>query len=99
VMVFAHGTDEDDHGFAAKFGPARITFGEGALIEAVPVPSETSEATYSLAKVERDRQVATVTYTFDLKTVAKAGARTARLHFADSTSKVFDVVIDLAKVQ
>jgi hypothetical protein len=99
VIVFAHGADEDDAAFAAGFSAATLLVAGAAAQTAEPAPSETSEAVYPLAARNRSRQVATITYRFDLSAVPGAGARRAWLFFRDATGKAFDLPVDLGRFQ
>lgn len=99
IVVFAHGADETDEAFAAGFSAATLTISGDAPITAEPMASETSEAVYPLAAHNRARQVATITYRFDLSALRDAGRRTAQLRLRDATGRAFDIPIDLRRFE
>jgi hypothetical protein len=95
IIVFAHGASSKDMGFAKAFGAARLSVG-GMSLNAAPVSSDPSSTVYPLARTDRDRFVARVTYNFNLSDMALATAANARLSFIDGSGKAFDLPIDLA---
>lgn len=99
VIVYAHGADADDEAFATGFSPATLTFAGAEPLTAKPTHSEITDAVYPLAVRNRSRQVATISYRFDVGGIADAGRRTARLSLRDATGKVFEIPVDLAQFE
>jgi hypothetical protein len=95
-IVFAHGSDEADMEFPAKFSTATLTIA-GKQLAAVAVDrGGPSFSTYPLSTTGRSRFVATISYRFDLRTVPGAATAQGRLGFTDATGKPFDLPVNLA---
>lgn len=99
ILVFAHGKDAEDDSFPKRFGQASLIFPDG-IIDAVDTDrGEPSEAVYPLATVNRQRNVATITYRFNLSQWPDAGRRSGRLVFIDGDGKRFDLPLDLSRFE
>jgi hypothetical protein len=94
-IVFAHGSNEGDMEFPARFSAASLTIGGHQLATIAVDRGGPSFSTYPLATKDRSRFVATVTYRFDLATVPGAATAAGRLAFTDATGKAFDLPVNL----
>jgi hypothetical protein len=95
-IVFAHGGDEADMEFPARFSAATLTIGTKQLAATAIDRGGPSISTYPLSTSGHTRFVATITYRFDLAGVADAARAKGRLGFTDATGKSFDLTVDLA---
>jgi hypothetical protein len=94
-IVFAHGSDEADMEFPAKFSTASLTIAGKPLSASAVDRGGPSFSTYPLATTDRSRFVATITYRFDLQTVPGAATAQGRLAFTDASGKSFDLPVNL----
>jgi hypothetical protein len=95
-IVFAHGGDEADMEFPDKFSAATLTIGGKQLAATAVDRGGPSFSTYPLSTTGHSRFVATITYRFDLASVADAARGKGRFAFTDATGKSFDLPVDLA---
>ena len=95
-IVFAHGGDEADMEFPAKFSVATLAIGRNQVAATAVDRGGPSISTYPLSTTGHMRFVATITYRFDLTGIADAGQGKARLGFTDASGKSFDLPVDLA---
>ena len=97
VIVYAHGSDEHDRGFADRFGPAVLTLNGRQLVAVSVAHSEPDDTQYPHASGNARRYVATVTYRFDLGGVKKADAQRGTLALVDASGKRFDIPVELGR--
>ena len=96
IILFTHGPDAKDESYVEKFSNARLVFGNDTIVAQKMEHSEPSESTYPLATENRERQVATITFHFNLSKSPKLQATRGRLQFTDDAGRTFDQPIDLS---
>lgn len=99
VIIYAHGANPADESFVGRFGRATLVLGSEIVDAETAVHSDPSDAVYPQLPQDRHRQVATITYRFDLSRWPDAGARVGRLLFTDGSGKAFNLPLDLARFE
>lgn len=95
--IFAHGAAEDDQDFLQRFSPPQLTFAGRAARLTGQDRSPTFRDIYPHAPAsDRERQVGTVTFRFQLDPASLADGRGV-LSFTDACAKAFRLPVDLAR--
>jgi hypothetical protein len=95
IILFTHGPDARDESYVDRFTDARLVFGDRTLVPIKTEHSGPTDSIYPLAADNRQRQISTISYHFDLSSSAALQVARARLQFTDDTGKRFDLPIDL----
>lgn len=96
IILFTHGPNAKDESYVDRFSNARLVFDDQTIVAQKMEHSEPSESIYPLATENRERQVATITFHFNLSSSPKLQAARARLQFTDDAGQKFDRPIDLS---
>jgi len=96
IILFTHGPNAKDESYVDRFSNACLVFGDDTIVADKMDHSEPTESTYPLATENRERQVATITFHFNLSSSPQLQAARGRLRFTDDTGHKFDQPIDLS---
>jgi hypothetical protein len=95
VILLTHGPNRKDESHVERFSEGKLVFAEQTLMSVATEHSEASETTYPLAAENRQRQVATISFHFDLSDRPTLQSAEGRLQFSDDQGRSFDIPINL----